>query len=128
MVQMKSPAFLLAIVLLVSALACAPRSRAADYGTKVAFKKETPVTFPDFVLTYLGERRVASDRFPRGFLFHDFRVASPHGTQTVSWSSGTGDIGPAPFRVGGAHFALELSRSDKLGRLKENEVAVSRAP
>jgi hypothetical protein len=125
---MKAPTFFLAFVLILSALACAPRSGAADYGAKVVFKKDAPVAFPDFALTYLGERRVASERYPRGFLYHDFRVASSQGTQTVSWSSGTGDIGPAAFRVGGTHFALELSRSDKLGRLKENEVVVSRAP
>jgi hypothetical protein len=46
----------------------------------------------------------------------------------VSWSSGTGDIGPALFRVGSKQFALELSRSDKLGPLKANELVISRAP
>jgi hypothetical protein len=108
--------------------ACAPQAAAAEYGARVGFTKGGAVKFPDFVLTYIGERRVASDRYPRGFLFHDFTVAAPPGSQTVSWSSGTGDIGPKLFRVGPKQFALELSRSDKLGPLKANELVVTRAP
>jgi hypothetical protein len=61
-------------------------------------------------------------------LYYDFRVTSAHGTQTVSWTSGAGDIGPAIFQVGNEQFALELQISDKLGKLKENELVVSRAP
>jgi hypothetical protein len=106
--------------------ACAPAG-AADYGGKVRFQKDVPVNFPDFVLTYLGERKVASDRYPRGFIYHDFRLNTPLATQTVSWSSGTGEIGPTHFRVGPKQFALELSRSDKLGPLKTNELVISRA-
>jgi len=116
------------LLLFLLGMVMIPASSAADFGTKVVFKKNAPVAFADFVLTYLGERRVASDRFPVGFLYHDFHVASAAGTQTVSWSSGTGDIGPALFRVGSSKFALELSRSDKLGRLKPNELVISRAP
>ncbi len=108
--------------------ACVPQSGAADYGARVGFKKDGPISFADFTLTYLGERHVASERYPRGFTYHDFRVAGATGTQTVSWSSGTGDIGPALFRVGSKSFAVELSRSDKLGPLKADEVVISRAP
>ena len=107
---------------------CAPTGSAADFGAKVEFKKDAPVSFADFVLTYLGERHVSSDRFPRGFTYHDFRVVAASGTQTVSWSSGTGDIGPAPFRVATKQFTLELSRSDKLGPLKTGELVINRAP
>ena len=107
---------------------CTGSSRAANYGAKITFRKAAPVAFPDFVLTYIGERKVASEKFPRGFLYHDFRVATAQGTQTVSWSLGTGDIGPTHFKAAGKNFALELSRSDKLGRLREGEVVISRAP
>jgi hypothetical protein len=79
-------------------------------------------------LTYAGDRRVVPKQFPRGFLYYDFRVTSAHGTQTISWSSGTGDIGPVLFQVDGQRYALELQISDKLGKLKENELVVSRAP
>ncbi len=115
-------------LVLLACMAGASSARAADYAARVRFRKAAPISFPDFVLTYLGERRVASERFPRGFLFHDFHVAGAAGPQTVSWSSGTGDIGPALFRVGSKQFALELSRSDKLGVLKPNELVISRAP
>jgi hypothetical protein len=33
-----------------------------------------------------------------------------------------------PFRMSGKQFALELSRSDKLGPLQQNELVISRAP
>src|SRR4051812_17487709 len=117
-----------AMVIAIFAAACTPDSRAADYATKVSFKKDAPIQFLDFVLTYQGERHVASDRYPRGFDYHDFRVNAGQATQTVSWSSGTGDIGPTLFKVGSKQFALELSRSDKLGPLKPNELVISRAP
>ncbi len=107
---------------------CTGSSRAADYQSKVAYKKGVAVKFPDFALTYLGERRVSSPKFPRGFVYEDFRVEAAGNTQTVSWSAGTGDIGPTFFKVGSKNFALELSRSDKLGRLNEGEVVISRAP
>ena len=126
---MSSRRCFLLFFLIGSALAgCTASSLAADYGAKVVFKKSVPQAFPDFVLTYLGQRKVASEKLPRGFVYHDFRVAVSSGTQTVSWSSGTGDIGPALFKVGGKNFALELSRSDKLDRLREDEVVISRAP
>ncbi len=109
-------------------VACVPASRAADYGAKASFKKDAPIAFPDFVLTYLGERHVATARYPRGFTYYDFRVSNVTGTQTVSWTAGTGDIGPAVFQLGTKQFWLELSRSDKLGPLKAGEVVVSHAP
>jgi hypothetical protein len=95
---------------------------------KVVFKKDTALNFPDFVLTYLGERHVKSPQYSRGFIYHDFHVTSGPEAQKISWSSGTGDIGPAVFKVGAKQFALELRRSDKLGPLKENELVISRAP
>src|SRR5258708_456840 len=88
---------------------------AADLGARVAYKKDAPIQFPAFTLTYIGDRRVVPEKFPHGFLYYDFRVTSAHGTQTVSWTSGTGDIGPVLFRVDGEEFALELRISDKLG-------------
>lgn len=110
------------------AVACSRTGQAAEYGAKVPFQKEVPVAFADFALTYVGERHVAGAKYPRGFTVHDFKVTAGSNTQTVSWSSGTGDIGPTPFQVGAKKFQLELSRSDKLGVLKSNEVVISRAP
>jgi hypothetical protein len=115
-------------VLLLTLFAAVAAVRAADLGAKVTYKKDTPLQFATFTLTYIGERRVVTEKFPPGMTFYDFRVTSSHGTQTISWTSGTGDIGPTLFRVGDEQFALELKRSDKLGKLKENELVVSRAP
>lgn len=119
---------LLSLWCMLAMVACSPSSKAADYGTKVGFKKGQALQFPDFVLTYVGDRHVASDRYPRGFDYRDFRVVAGKESQTVSWSAGTGDIGPALFKVGAKQFGLELARSDKLGKLSENEVVISRAP
>lgn len=124
---MRLRAFLGHLLVSLFVAACAPGGPAADYGEKVAFRKDRPVQFPDFVLTYLGERQVAAERFPRGFLFRDFRVAGSSGTQTVSWSSGTGDIGPTRFRAGPKSFVLELQRADALGPLKPDELVITRA-
>jgi hypothetical protein len=101
---------------------------AADFGAKVAYRPNTPIQFEKFTLTYLAQRRVSSKEYPRGMVVYDFRVKSAQGEQTVSWSAGTGDIGPALFRVGDEQFALELRLSDKLGRLKDDELVISRVP
>src|SRR4030095_15887905 len=67
------------------------------YATKVSFKQGIPLRFPDFTLTYIGERLVSSKQYPRGFLNHDFVASTSSARITVSWSAGTGDIGPAVF-------------------------------
>lgn len=96
----------------------------ANLGAKVAFSQDTPIQFEDFALTYIGERRVSSDIFPRGFLSHDFKAKTDKEEKTVSWTSGTGDIAPTVFEIGGKSYKLELRMSDKLGKLAENEIVV----
>ena len=39
-------------------------------------------------------------------------------------TAGTGDIAPIEFEIGGKHYQLELRRSDKLGKLKDNEFLI----
>ena len=58
------------------------------------------------------------------FALHDFRAAQGTESVNVSWSSGTGDIGPAFFTVGGVDYRLELAQSDELGRLDDNQLVV----
>jgi hypothetical protein len=118
---------ILLVVSLNSVQSCqAQTSGPASYATKVSFKKGVPLHFADFDLTYTGERHETSKTYPRGFDFRDFTAT--HGTESVkvSWSSGAGDIGPALFTVGGKKFQLEVRRSDKLGKLKDDELVVSR--
>jgi hypothetical protein len=65
--------------------------------------------------------------YPRGFLYYDFKVRTANIEKAVSWSSGTGDIGPVQFEIAGKHYQLELRHSDKLGKLKDNELVIWQA-
>jgi hypothetical protein len=107
-------------------LASAGEAPAAAYGAKVKFREGQALAFPDFELTYKGKRHVAGPKFPRGWTAHDFNVRFGKAEQKVSWSAGTGDIGPARFTVRGTAFDLELSRSDQLGPLRDDELVVTR--
>jgi hypothetical protein len=94
------------------------------YGEKMKFAKHVKIEFPDFILEYVGQRRESSEKYPRGFLFYDFKATFEGGSVPVSSSSGTGDIGPVEFAINQKRFSLELKRSDKLGPLKEDELVV----
>lgn len=97
---------------------------AAKFGEKVKYSQDMPIKFEDFTLVYAGERRVASERFPNGFPYHDFKAKNERGEKTISWSSGSGDIAPTRFEIGGKNYELELKISDKLGKLAENELVI----
>jgi hypothetical protein len=100
---------------------------AAAYGTKVTFREGQALRFPNFELVYTGKRKVTPPQYPRGWWAYDFQVLAGKEEQKISWSAGTGDIGPTRFTIAGSAYDLELSRSDKLGRLKDDELVVSRA-
>jgi hypothetical protein len=100
---------------------------AADYGKKEQFAKGKVLTFPDCELTFTGTTRVTSSTYPRGFLYYDFEAKSGGKSKAVSWSSGTGDIGPEFFEVNGRKFVLELSSSAAFkGFLKTDELVLWR--
>jgi len=42
----------------------------------------------------------------------------------ISWTTGTGIIDPTDFEFGGKSYHLELRRSEKLGKLKDNELVI----
>ncbi len=95
------------------------------YGAKVYYTLNQPLVFPDVTLEFIGARKVsASPQFPRDFTFYDFKVSQGSQTQTISWSAGTGDIGPTSFEIGGQNYLLELAMSDKLGALAEDELVL----
>lgn len=94
------------------------------YNTRVAFREKKAILFPDFTLTYLGKRQAAPPAGLRGWSFHDFTVSAGGHEQRVSWTSGTGDIGPTEFKVGAKTFLLEMGISDTLGKMKADEVVV----
>jgi hypothetical protein len=113
-------------VLLLLALS-APTLPAADYGVRTRFQKDEPLTFPDCELIFRGTRTVKSPLYPRGMLFYDFEVRAGDRTKKISWSEGTGDIGPEFFEMNGRRFVLELGFSAAFrGRLKEDELVLWR--
>ena len=99
----------------------------ASYGTRVKYQAGQEIEFPDFTVEYVGERRKSLPVYPRGFLYYDFKVRTANIEKVVSWSSGTGDIGPVEFEIGSKRFLLELRRSDKLGKLSNDELVISPA-
>ena len=108
-------------------VSCAHAKQNASYGTRVKYRAGQKIQFPDFTVQYLGERRQSTPVYPRGFLYYDFKVRTANIEKVVSWSSGTGDIGPVDFEIGGKKFLLELRRSDKLGKLNDNELVIRQA-
>jgi hypothetical protein len=97
-----------------------------SYGQPVSYAKGRVITFPDFSLEYPGERRVLAKPSGRDFVYHDFKVADGARSQTVSWSSGAGDIAPTDFVVGALSFRLALRQADGMGRLDEDELVILR--
>jgi hypothetical protein len=95
-----------------------------EYSVRVKYNRKGTLEFPDFTLQFLGRRTVSFPEYPRGFLYYDFKIKKGGIEKTVSWSSGTGDLGPEGFEIGDHSFLLELRRSDKLGRLEEDELVI----
>jgi hypothetical protein len=108
-----------------SSTAADPSPPTAVHHARVKYEKGHSLRFPDFDLTYVGKRHIKPSQYQRGWWVYDFTVRDRAGEQTVSWSAGTGDIGPTPFKVNGVEFQLELSHSEKLGTLGDDEMVVS---
>lgn len=102
--------------------------RPASYGSKVSFRKDQAIPFPDFVLTYTGDRHVSSTHFPRGFQYFDFVAKTASEEVKVSWTSGTGVIDAADFKIGGKAYQLELRGSRAHGWLGPQELVVTPVP
>jgi hypothetical protein len=98
-----------------------------SYGARVKYRTGEKIEFPDFTIEYVGERRKSLPVYPRGFLYYDFKVSKANTEKMVSWTTGTGVIDPLDFDIGGKHYQLELRHSDKLGKLKDNELVIWQA-
>jgi hypothetical protein len=81
----------------------------AAYGAEVAFAPGSAVQYPDFSLEYVGQHRVIPEQYPRGFLYYDFRITHGDLAQDVSWTDGTGEIGPVDFMFDGVAYTLEVT-------------------
>jgi len=99
----------------------------AAYGTRVKYRPGQKIEFPDFAVVYVGERRKTVPVYPRPFIYYDFKVRKGKAEKMVSWTSGTGLIGPMDFEIGGKDYQLELRHSNKLGKLQDNELVIWQA-
>ena len=96
----------------------------ASYGTRVKYRVGKKIEFPDFTVEYVGERRQSTPAYPRGFLYYDFKVSRGKSEKVISWTTGTGIIDPTDFEFDGKRYHLELRRSEKLGKLNDNELVI----
>jgi hypothetical protein len=105
-------------------VSCGHAEQNASYGTRIKYKARQRIEFPDFTIEYVGERRKTLPIYPRGLLYYDFKVSKGNTEKIVSWTVGTGDIAPIEFEIDGRPYQLELHHSDKLGKLKDNELVI----
>jgi signal peptidase I len=123
-----SPLILLvgAVLAFAGPVSCghAASEQKASYGTRVKYRPGEKIEFPDFTVEYVGERRKTVPVYPRGFLYYDFKVSKGKAEKVISWTTGTGIIDPTDFEFDGKRYHLELRRSEKLGKLKDNELVI----
>lgn len=102
------------------------------YGKRVQYEIDKMIQYPNFSIRFIGTRHVVPDVYPRGWLVYDFEIISKDQEKLkVSWSAGTGAIGPTYFSVNEREYVLELEatipESDpKKGWLDENEMIIWR--
>ncbi len=114
------------VLLLITVVACSCSStKPPRYGVKIQYTQGQPLNFPDVTLEFVGKRESPpSSDYPRSMYSYDFKVYQGSQEDLISWSAGTGDIGPTLFELAGNRYALELAMSDKLGILDENELVL----
>jgi hypothetical protein len=99
----------------------------ASYRTGVKYRVGQKIEFQDLTIEYLGERRKSVPVYPRPFIYYDFKVTKEKAEKVISWTTGTGLIGPMEFEIGGKQYQLELRHSNKLGKLSDNELVIWQA-
>ena len=112
------------LLVFLEPVSCGHAEQNASYGTRVKYRAGQKIEFPDFTVEYLGERRKTLPVYPRGFLYYDFKITRGKIERVVSWTTGTGIIDPTDFEFDGKPYHLELRRSEKLGKLKDNELVI----
>ncbi len=66
-------------------------------------------------------------RLPKKGFSIGFKASKGKAEKVISWTTGTGVIDPTDFEIDGKRYLLELRHSDKLGKLKENELVIWQA-
>ena len=117
--------FLPAVILaFVDVANCGRAEQNASYGTHVKYRASQKIDFPDFTVEYVDKRRKSLPVYPRGFIYCDFKVSKEKTEKIVSWTTGTGIIDPTDFEFDGKRYHLELRRSERLGKLNNNELVI----
>lgn len=98
----------------------------AEYGQPIRYMTGHAMEFPDMTMTYVGQHRVYPPQYARGFLYHDFRATQGDLEQIVSWSDGTGLLGPIDFTFGDQPYTLEITQWDTLGPVEFGTMIVQR--
>src|SRR3990167_3645341 len=112
----------------ILAMSCAHAVTNGRYGERNAYVLNRPIQYPDFEVIYSGKNTPSHPSVSMGDVY-EFTIIPLQGMQLgVFWSAGTGDIGPALFKVNNQCFALEMQRSDTLGRLNDNELVIEVVP
>ncbi len=127
---MKSHHVLILLAIMISFIGANCGDKDGKYGAVVSFSKDDTVKFPDFALVFTGESDKTS-YFDNGnkFTFHyyNFNASSGAESKVVQWSSGTGEIGPMPFEIGGNKYTIELKYAEGMKRkLDSNELVITR--
>jgi len=125
-VKNNSTLIFLGLLAFIGPVSCghAASEQKASYGTRVKYRVGQKIEFPDFTVEYVGERRKSLPVYPRGFLYYDFKVSRGKSEKVISWTTGTGIIDPTDFEFDGKRYHLELRRSEKLGKLNDNELVI----
>jgi hypothetical protein len=113
-----------ALLVFLGPVSCGHAEQNTSYGTRVEYKAGQKIEFPDFTVEYVGERRKSLPVYPRGFLYYDFKISRGKAEKMISWTTGTGIIDPTDFEFDGKRYHLELRRSEKLGKLNDNELVI----
>lgn len=97
-----------------------------SYGEKISFLDGEMKKLVDFRIRFLGTRKVESSVYRHGFIYYEFEVVTGAERKKIEWSSGTGDIAPLDFNIGGAQYVLELQQSAVYAGLDQGEMLLWR--
>lgn len=102
-----------------------------NYGEIATFKKGKLLSFPDFGIEYTGIRKKTT-QFNNGnsftFTLYDFLIKKNGAEKTISWSPGTGAIGPQNFEFNDRKYTIELTYSiNHKKQLSDNEFVINKS-
>jgi hypothetical protein len=93
------------------------------YGAKVKYVEGEKVKFPDFNLKYMGTSQEKDKNFPSGVTVHNFRVRKDTERRTIGWVAANKPE-PLKFKFQDVDYSLERVKSQKLGKLADDEVVI----